>query len=156
MYSTILVPTDGSETAARAVDHAVDLAVTYDATLHALSVVDVSDLGLRTPPDVDIEELRRPVRERAQDAVDTVVHAGERAGVSVVPVTKVGVTHQVVLDYAEEAGVDLVVMGTHGRSGLPRAILGSVTERVVRSAPVPVLAVGPDAEYEGAESEDGQ
>jgi nucleotide-binding universal stress UspA family protein len=145
MYSTILVPTDGSETAARAVDNAIDVATTYGATVHALSVVDVSNLGLRTPTDVDLEELRRPLREHAQNAVDAVVRAGEGADVSVVPAIQVGVTHEVILDYVDEHDVDLVVMGTHGRSGLQHAILGSVTERVVRSSPAPVLTVGPVA-----------
>lgn len=141
MYSTILVPTDGSETATRAVDHAIALAKQYDATVHALSVVDVSDLGLRTPTDVELDKLRRPLREHAQHAVDAVVRVGEHADVTVVPAIEVGVTHQVITQYATDHDVDLVVMGTHGRSGLPRAVLGSVTERVVRVSTVPVLTV---------------
>ncbi|SEO21432.1 Nucleotide-binding universal stress protein, UspA family [Halogranum amylolyticum] len=148
MYSTILVPTDGSETATRAVDYAVDVADTYDATVHALSVVDAGDLGLRTPPDVDVEELRRPLRERAQSAVDAVVRAGEAADVPVVAAVRVGVVHRTILDYAEENEVDLVVMGTHGRSGLSRALLGSVTEQVVRESSAPVLTVAPDGRRE--------
>ncbi|SFK67671.1 Nucleotide-binding universal stress protein, UspA family [Halogranum rubrum] len=145
MYSIILVPTDGSETATRAVDHAIDLATRYDATVHALSVVDVSELGLRTPTDIDSEKLRRPLRDRAQNAVGAVVNACDKAGVDVVEAITVGVTHDEIVDYAADNSVGLIVMGTHGRSSLPRALLGSVTERVVRSASVPVLAVPPDS-----------
>lgn len=145
MYSTILVPTDGSETATRAVDHAVGLATQYDATIHALSVVDISELGLRTPTDIDLEKLRRPLRDRAQTAVGAVTRVCDNAGVDVVEAITVGVTHEEIVDYAVDNGVGIIVMGTHGRSSLPHALLGSVTDRVVRSASVPVLAVPPDS-----------
>jgi nucleotide-binding universal stress UspA family protein len=71
-----------------------------------------------------------PIRERA-----------ENAGVPAVEAIRIGVPHEVIRRYAAEHGVDLVVMGTHGRTGLDHALLGSVTERVVRTADVPVMTV---------------
>ncbi|SDM93454.1 Nucleotide-binding universal stress protein, UspA family [Halogranum gelatinilyticum] len=143
MYTTILVPTDGSETASRAVDHAIDLAKQYGATVHALSVVDVSELGLRTPTEIDPARLRQPLRDRAQSAVDAVARVGKKAGIDVTKAIRVGVTHEVVTDYVIDNDIDLVVMGTHGRRGLPHAFLGSVTERVIRTSNVPILVVHP-------------
>ena len=67
----------------------------------------------------------------------------ERAGVPTVEAIRLGVPHRVIREYAEEEGVDLVVMGTHGRTGIEHALVGSVTERVVRTLDVPVLTVHP-------------
>ncbi|SDM94213.1 Nucleotide-binding universal stress protein, UspA family [Halogranum gelatinilyticum] len=137
MYSTILVPAGGSETATRAVDYAIDFDRQYNATLHALSIVEVGELGLRTPTDVNPAKLRRPLRERAQNAGDAVARVGEKASVDVVEAIRVGVTHQEILEYAADNNVDLVRI--HGWSGLPRAFLKIVTERVVWTSNVPVL-----------------
>ncbi|NHN61385.1 MULTISPECIES: universal stress protein [Halorussus] len=141
MYDSILVPVDGSEQSSRALDHAVGHAETYDAAVHLLFVVDVASL----PAEVDAA----PVAERLDTYGERIVAgAADRVGAAdvdrietaVVP----GVPHQAILDYADDNDVDLVVMGTHGRTGLDRYLLGSVTERVVRRSPVPVLAVRTD------------
>jgi len=138
MYDEILLPTDGSPAAASALDHAIDLARTYDARLHALYVVDASAYaGVETGG----EMLIRGLEEEGDAAVDRVRDAAEDAGVEVTTTVESGNPYRGILDYVETAGIDLVVMGTHGRSGLERFLLGSVTERVVRSADVPVLTV---------------
>jgi nucleotide-binding universal stress UspA family protein len=144
MYDTIVVPTDGSENARRAADHAVGLAAASGATVHALSVVDATRLGPFTPTDVEISEIRSSLRREAEEATEVVVERCHDAGVDCVAAVRVGVPHQTIREYSEEVGADLVVVGTHGRTGLPRAMLGSVTERVVRTSDVPVLTVGPD------------
>ncbi|WP_380675842.1 universal stress protein [Salinigranum sp. GCM10025319] len=133
-YDAILVPTDGSAGSERAVRHAVDLAATYDATLHALYVVDESSAPL-----TDVGDERTTLGERA---VDLVREAATEHDVAFVGDLRRGDPTQEILRYVETAGIDLVVMGTHGRTGIERHLLGSVTERVVRSASVPVVTIG--------------
>jgi nucleotide-binding universal stress UspA family protein len=143
MYDTVLVPTDGSDTARRAADRAVDVASRYGATVRALYVIDSADLGLTTPADPHSSRLKRTLREAGDRAVAAVADAAEEAGVAVETDVVVGVPHAAILASVEETGADLVVMGTHGRTGLARAFLGSTAERVVRRSPVPVLVVPP-------------
>jgi nucleotide-binding universal stress UspA family protein len=138
MYSDILVPTDGSDASAAALDHALSLASQYDARVHGLYVVDWEPYGL-------VEEGKSIVVDNLHDegaaAVASVEEAAESAGVDVRTSVVEGDVHRHIIDYADDEGIDLIVMGTHGRRGLDRLILGSVTERVVRSSPVPVLTV---------------
>jgi nucleotide-binding universal stress UspA family protein len=138
MYDTILVPTDGSDAAMKAVDHAVDLAAQYDATLHVLAVVDPTSFStLDVDPSTVVVAMERQAREAAQ-RVETVA---DEAGVAVETAVVRGDPARTITTYATDNEADLVVMGTHGRSGLDRYLLGSVTERVVRTADVPVLTV---------------
>lgn len=141
MYETILVPTDGSDAAERALDPALTLAAP-GATVHVLSVVDAADLGLTTPTDADLEEIRSGIRTASERAVERLAERARAAGVAAETDVRVGVPHEVVRAVADERGVDLVAMGTHGRSGLAHALLGSTTERVLRRSSVPVLVVG--------------
>ena len=138
MYSDILVPTDGSDASTAALDHALSLASQYDARIHALYVVDWEPYGL-------VEEGKSVIVDTLHDegsaAVARVEEEAETVGVDVRTGVVEGDIHRRILDYATEEGVDLIVMGTHGRRGLDRLLIGSVTERVVRSSPVPVLTV---------------
>jgi nucleotide-binding universal stress UspA family protein len=138
MYDRILVPTDGSDAADRAFERALDLAATYDADLYLLSVVDVSSLAGEFDAITVVEQLERSGRKTVQ----RLRKRAEETGVENVK-TKVveGTPHRAILDYVDAEEIDLVVMGTHGRTGLDRYLLGSVTERVVRTADVPVLTV---------------
>ena len=143
MYETILIPTDGSRGAERAIVHGIDLARTYDATVHALYVIDVADLlehgyiGDRS----DFEATIEPLEDEAKRAVGEIGERARREGVDVLTVVREGAPYETILAYVDEAAVDLIVMGTHGRHGLPRYLLGSVTERVIRTTDVPVLTV---------------
>lgn len=143
MYETVLFPTDGSESSLHALDHALDIADTYGATLHALYVVETSspydDFG---SGGIDPDLLIRTLHEQGEEALARVEDRAEGAGVPFVGATReVDDVHRGVLDYADENGADLIVMGTHGRRGLNRWLLGSVTERIVRTSDVPVLTV---------------
>ena len=138
MYDTILVPTDGSEPASAAVEHAIDLAATTDGTLHALSVVDSSAY---TSLDVSSQSVLDSLETRAGEATASIAETAADAGVDTVTEVSVGSPHAQITDYADAVGANLIVMGTHGRTGLDRVLLGSVTERVVRDAPCPVLTV---------------
>lgn len=147
MYERILIPTDGSEVAEVAVDHALDLAEKYDAEIHALYVVDTDAVayGLGTE---QVDRLRQgnfqgmtELREAAEAATGSVRDQAEARGLSVVDHYSGGRPHDMIATYAEDNDIDLVVMGSHGRSGVRRALLGSVTERTLRSTHVPVLVV---------------
>lgn len=142
MYDKILVPTDGSEGTRGAVEHAIDLATTYDAALHTIYVVD-TNVGI----DASIPGTLDAFEEAGENAIDEVIQQAEAAGVETTVGTVVqGTPHQALLEYVEEHEIDLVVMGTHGRTGLDRYLLGSVTEKVVRLSDVPVLTVRLPAE----------
>ncbi|WP_335999981.1 universal stress protein [Halorientalis halophila] len=151
-YDSILVPTDGSDGALAAAEHAIGLADRYDATIHVLAVVDVDDVALTTPADTDVDALKSSLRARAQADIDEVVSlaraAGQPTAEAISPGTEetilVGVPHRAIVDYVEDEGIDLVVMGTHGRRGLKRVLLGSVAERVVRTSPCPVMTIRPE------------
>jgi nucleotide-binding universal stress UspA family protein len=149
-YERVLVPTDGSDIAERAVDHAVAIADAFDGELHALSVVDVAAAGgeMDMVPTASVIEA---LTERGEAAVEAVAEDGSDAGIEVVTEVQQGFPGSGVLRYAREHEVDIVVMGTHGRTGLGRVLLGSTTERLVRRAEMPVCAV-PPADREG---EDG-
>jgi nucleotide-binding universal stress UspA family protein len=139
MYDVVVLATDGSTPAGEAADRAVALAQAEGATLHVLSVVDEGDLGLFSGGELAaVDDL---LREAAENAVADAVGRASATVVETVPVVRVGSPHREIIDYADEVGADLVVVGTHGRRGLSRALVGSVASRVVRTAPVPVLVV---------------
>jgi Universal stress protein UspA and related nucleotide-binding proteins len=143
VYTDILVPTDGSTASATAVEHAIDLASHYDATLHVLYVVDVTGYSAL---EVGADVVANALEEEGEDAVGDVISAAEAKDIATVSMIEHGTPHRAIIDYATAEAVDLVVMGTHGRTGVGRFLLGSVTERVVRTSPVPVLTVrGDDA-----------
>lgn len=136
MYDDILLPTDGSEAAEAAVEHAIRLARAFDATVHVLSVVEPIPAV-----EMDAAMVHERLRESAQLAADSASEQLEAAGVAHESSVRDGSAHRSILAEADEVGADLVVMGTHGRTGVGRVLLGSVTERVVRNADAPVLTV---------------
>ena len=151
MYDAILVPTDGSPAAERAIDHAIEFATTFDATVHALYVVDVALYSsLEAGVDAVIDALER----EGEEAVAEIETQCSEAGVDSESAVLVGTVHRAIEEYVAEHDIDLVVMGTHGRRGVERFLLGSVTERTVRTSPVPVLTVsGNDDEDDETEDE---
>jgi nucleotide-binding universal stress UspA family protein len=141
MYETILIPTDGSDAADGAVDRALELAETYGATVHALYAV----RPVYTVED-GLDRVYAALEADGERATSEIAERAAEAGVDAVTEVRRGPPHSEILDYVDEHGVDLVVMGTHGRTGLDRYLLGSVTEKVVRLADVPVLTVRTPAE----------
>lgn len=141
MYDSILFPTDGSETATAAFEYALDVAGTHDATLYVLNVADTSANGTAGMPDEAIDALER----EGERIVDELAARAAARDVPVETDVLAGDPAETIVDHAAGIGVGLVVMPTHGRRGLERLLLGSVTERVVNTAPVPVLTVPPDA-----------
>jgi len=142
VYDQILIPTDGSEGTRGAVEHVIDLATTYEAALHTIYVID-TNVGV----DSSVPGTLDALEEVGENAIDEVIRQAEAAGVNTIEgVVAQGPPHQAILDYVEEHDIDLVVMGTHGRTGLDRYLLGSVTEKVVRLSDAPVLTVRLPAE----------
>lgn len=138
MYDHVLWPADGSEAATDAADEAFAVAANNDATLHILFVVDETSgpLNIRGG-DAQFEDLEA----EGEEIVEELAEQAEQAGVETVTrAVQQGTPHEVILDYADE-NADIIVMGTHGRSGLDRHLLGSVTENVVRRSNVSVLTV---------------
>ncbi|WP_049936433.1 universal stress protein [Haloplanus natans] len=137
-YRTVLVPTDGSDTAATALDVGIDVATAAAAAVHLLSVVDVTSLGVDVRADIQAAALE----DGAHDVVDAAAERANAAGIdSTTAVEFGGSVPAVVRSYITDNDVDLVVVGTHGRTGFDRYVLGSVAEALVRTAPVPVLTV---------------
>lgn len=138
MYDAILLPTDGSDAAEVAIDHAIGQAVAFDATLHTVFVV---ELATTAPMQITLDRVVEQLEADGEAAVSRIADAAAEAGVDVVTSVEHGLADEAIVDYVEERDIDLVVMSTHGRRGIDRRLLGSVTERVVRTCPVPVLAV---------------
>lgn len=139
MYETILVPTDGSSQSDAALEHAVALASHHGATVHVLYVADSNRDSLTAQGGEVVDALELEGDRITSEAIDRI-----EAGVEAVGAVEVGDPVETILDYAVSVGADLMVMGTHGRRGLDRYLLGSTTERVVRRSSVPVLTVRGD------------
>lgn len=147
MYERILVPTDGSDTAEQAVEHALDLAEKYGAEVHTLYVVDTDSMSLSLGTE-QVDRIQQgqygemeEVRERAEAATGSVAERARERNLDVVEHVSAGRPYVLIETYAKNNDIDLIVMASHGRSGVKRMLLGSVTEKVVRTAEIPVMVV---------------
>jgi len=143
MYDEILLAADGSDDADAAADHAIDHADRYDATLHLVYVVET-----RTAYDnaiVDPETVASNLRKEGRETLDAIAERATSAGVETTTEILEGVPHEAIENYAAEHDVDLILLGTQGRSAFKRALLGSTTDNIVRSRVAPVLVVGEEA-----------
>ncbi|AKH97488.1 universal stress protein [Halanaeroarchaeum sulfurireducens] len=144
MIDEILVPTDGSENAQRALDHATLLARAFDATVHGLYVINFT-YAADFEGGIDSESVHGALEREGRNALDDVETGCEDAGVDWTTEILEGRTSVRISNYAMTNDIDLIVMGTHGRSGISRLLLGSVTEAVIRQCELPVLTVPTDA-----------
>lgn len=140
MFERVLVPTDGTDASDRAVEHGLTVADAVGAEVHALYVIDDRAVTDQLSDD-DREAMLAAAEEVGRDATDAIVERGADLGVDVTAELRRGVPHETVIAYANEVGADLIAMGTHGRTGPERFVLGSTAERVVRAADAPVLTV---------------
>ncbi|MGM0718299.1 MAG: universal stress protein [Halobacteriota archaeon] len=137
LYENVLLPTDGSEGAELAIEWGTTIAEVYDATVHTLYSVDTSRFG-----GVEgMAEIHDALEQTGREALETVQERARAADISVTGNIASGPAARTILAYSEEHDIDLIVMGTHGRSGLRRYLTGSVTETVVRNASVPICCV---------------
>ncbi len=138
MYRSVLIPTDGSTGAERGVTAGVDIAKQYGATVHALYVVDERIYG-QTPALSDMELRFEQLETEGEGYLEEIVSRATEAGLDVETSVQRGMPHEIITAYADENDVDLIVMGRHGASAHPAPHIGSCTDRVLRTAPVPVL-----------------
>jgi nucleotide-binding universal stress UspA family protein len=143
MYDTVLFPTDGGKGSERAAESAIETAAAHDATLHVLHVVDEDVYKAYSGDEYvhDREGLESALEQEGREAAEEVADEAREAGVEVVTTVEHGTPHDDILEYSEENGADIIIMGTKERTGEYRQLLGSVTDRVLRTASVPVTVV---------------
>lgn len=139
MYENILIPTDGSQTIGRVADQGIELAALCGATVHTLHVVD--ERAYLSVPDDARQDVRDTLRDDAEAATKSIAERALERDLDVVREVRWGDPSASILAYVVDNDIDVVVMGTHGRTGYERYLLGSVAERVVRACPVPVLTI---------------
>jgi len=153
MFDTVVIATDGSGSAERAVEAALDLASRFDATVHGLYVVDAGEVEA-TPEEVR-EALERALATTGGRALSFIREAADaEADEELVTAVRQGDPADEICKYAKEHDADVIASGTRGRHGEHGFLLGSVAEEVVRQAPMPVLTVrqlegDPNPEREG-------
>ena len=142
MYKRILIATDGSEKSSLAAQAGIDLAKALGEEVLALNVINevviasaVRQLGS------DRKDVEDKLMASGQKAVDSLKKMGSAAGVKVDPIVRMGSPANMVIDVARTEGADLIVMGSHGESGASKLLIGSVVQKVLYWATIPVLVV---------------
>lgn len=135
----ILVPIDFHEGSAELLDRAVELARQLGATITVAHVWQVPVYGFPIGASLPAVDLGQAIEASAKRALDELVATRSGGGVTLRPMLRVGTPWEQILEAAKEVEANLIVMATHGRRGLPRALLGSVAEKVIRMSEVPVL-----------------
>lgn len=155
MYKEILVPLDGSDISASSLPTARQLAETLDARIHLLQVssqteefsvmrgAEFGTLGSDYSQQV-LDEVLTAQRDRIERYLNEVASDLTSVGLNVVKAIEDGPAADKIVDYAEASGIDLIVMSTHGRGGVRRFLVGSVTDKVIRSTHLPVLVIHPE------------
>jgi nucleotide-binding universal stress UspA family protein len=136
MFETVVIATDGSESVERSVAVALDLAARFDATVHALYVIDGSDV--EGSPEQVRDDLRDALETAGEEALEAVVEHADR---DVATAVREGKPATEICEFVDDVDADVVAMGTRGRHGEHSFLLGSVAEAVVRRCPTPVLTV---------------
>jgi nucleotide-binding universal stress UspA family protein len=135
-WKNILLPTDGSKNSDEAAERAIDFAKSYGGRIVIVSVVDIPD-GLCAEAPSLVEELVN----KARGYVDRVQAVAAGAGVHTLTYVREGECYNVIIRLARDVQADLIIMGSHGRTGIKRLLMGSVTEKVIGHAACPVLVV---------------
>jgi nucleotide-binding universal stress UspA family protein len=138
MYSDILVPTDGSASVDQVLEHTIDIAEGRDVTVHALYVVD--DRAFLTIDDEMQAEVLEKMKAEGEQATSMVRDTLEQEDIEVSTTILRGSPPELIVSYVEDAGIDLITMGTQAGE-YEKNILGSTSQKVVRLSPVPVLTV---------------
>jgi len=144
LYKKILIATDGSEYIKKVVTHAIELAKLSGAGLHAVYVMDIIiDYGPKSylSTDISTEGLENFLRNEGEEATKYIEEQAGEEGLSVEKWILKGHPAEEILKFADEQSVDMIVMGTLGRSGIEKFVLGSVADKVIRNSSIPVLIV---------------
>lgn len=152
MYTKILVPLDGSRFAEQALPHALTIAAIGGPEIHllsvapmledqALSAVDMYPVYVYREYSVDYGQETDRIKQGLRDYLDQVARRVQAAGVTAVTAVRLGQPADEIISYASDVGCELIVMSTHGRSGLGRWVYGSIADKVLRGSTTPVLLV---------------
>lgn len=141
----ILLPTDFSKISLTAAEYAVELATQYKAKLHVLNVLE------KTPPilairslDLSREKIIESIESDANKQLEECIKKIKKLGdVEIVPAIRKGIDYEEIINYSKEKKIDIIVIATHGRTGILYTLLGSVAEKVIRYSKIPVLVTTP-------------
>lgn len=141
----ILLPTDFSKTSLTAAEYAVELSKEYNAKLHVLNVLE------KTPPilairslDLSREKIIESIDADAQAHLDDCIRKIKKFGsVEIISAIRKGIDYEEIIKYSKEKKIDIIVIATHGRTGILHTLLGSVAEKVIRYSKIPVLVTTP-------------
>ncbi|WP_273838248.1 universal stress protein [Halococcus sp. PRR34] len=147
-YGEVMIPTDGSDAASIAIDHGIEIAKRAGARVHAVNIIDSGAITL-TPGYSAPPELLERFEAEGERATEAIAENAADAGLDTTTSVHEGLPASDLLAYADENDIDLITMGTTGRTGLNRYLLGSTAERVIRHAKMPVLAVNARERSEG-------
>ncbi|MDK2824829.1 Nucleotide-binding universal stress protein, UspA family [Methanolobus vulcani] len=147
LYKNIFIATDGSKQNQKAVMHSVELAKMSGAKLYAGYVVDTAAFA-SIPMDAGWEMMYELLENEANGATESVEELAKKEGVTVETVVLEGNPSHEIIEFANNNNIDLIVMGTLGKTGFDRFLLGSVAEKVTRNSMVPVLVVRGESEEE--------
>ena len=136
----VLVLTDGSEISRQALQYAVEFSSRFDADLYLLTVIEPLPSYVSAKVTKDLLDA---AEAKMQQEVKTCSGYCETSGITCQSTVRKGVPHETITDYAREIDADLIVLSTHGRSGISHVLMGSVAEKVVRHADCPVLTIRP-------------
>jgi len=140
MYDTVLVPTDGSDTVEQALPHALRLAADTDATMQVVYVVDTR--AIHAADAADRETVEADLAETGEEAVEVIADRAAAKGIETETAIRRGTPDKEIVRHAEEHDSDVIVIGTDGKTPREKLqALGSVSERVVDGAPVPVFVI---------------
>jgi nucleotide-binding universal stress UspA family protein len=136
----ILVPTDGSDCSLRATTYAINFAKNCNAEIYAIYVVDTIILK-ELARAITTKDVEKELKEKGERYLDYVVESAEKEGITAEAILTKGEPHDQIVLFAKTKEIDLIVMGSYGRRGTKRILIGSVTSRVIEYAPCPVLVV---------------
>lgn len=140
-FKKILVATDGSENAAKAASYGVNIAKSTGAEVYAVYVVSTQHAVTTRSVKGWSDSFEEYLTNIGDSALEYVEKLGKESGVKVQPVILKGIPAERILDYTEEKGIDLIVMGTQGLTGVKKFLIGSVSENVLRYSKVPVMII---------------
>lgn len=137
----ILVATDFTETSNRALDYAIEVARRFDAAVTLMHAYEIPVFGFPDGAMIATVDVASRIATAAQQALLDAAEARKARGVRIDTLLREGIAWEEVNHVADDIGADLIVIGTHGRRGLARALLGSVAENIIRTATRPVLTL---------------
>lgn len=141
MYDSILVPVDESDISRRAILHTLDLATAVDASVHVLHVVSLDEASNVDVQRIEQGQLYIDLEEKGKELIESMLPPADERAVPITRNVMFGRPDKQILKYIGKKAPDLVIMGSHGKTGVKRFILGSVAENVARRSPVPVQLI---------------